>query len=114
MGETRHTPGPWKYGRFQKGKYRGDFGIAPTYTNGEISGPIFAYLAQGRDDIQEANARLITAAPDMLPALRLAERQLVAAYGEPVEGASLQSERGVEAIATVRAAIAKAEGRRHA
>lgn len=109
--ETKHTPGPWKYGRFQKGKYRGDFGIVPTLANGENSGPTFAYLAQGRDDIQEANARLITAAPDMLSALRLAERRLVAAYGEPVEGASLQSEAGVEAIVAVRAAIAKAEGR---
>lgn len=55
-----------------------------------------------------AERRIKDAAPAMLAALRKAERALIGAYGEPVEGASLQSAKGVEAIREVRAAIAKA------
>lgn len=44
-----------------------------------------------------------------LPELLLIESALVGAYGEPQEGASMQSAQGVEAIARVRAMIADAE-----
>jgi hypothetical protein len=46
---------------------------------------------------------------ETLQALRAAERALLGAYGEPVEGASMQSEKGVDAICRVRAEIAKRE-----
>lgn len=49
--------------------------------------------------------------PDMtttpIEALRLAERALVSAYGEPVEGATMQGALGVQAITAVRAVLAK-------
>lgn len=38
-------------------------------------------------------------------ALTIAERALVGAYGEPVDGASLQSVVGIEAIKAVRSAL---------
>lgn len=44
---------------------------------------------------------------ETLAALRAAECALLGAYGEPVAGASMQSEKGVNAIALVRAEIAK-------
>jgi hypothetical protein len=53
---------------------------------------------------------LLAAAPAMLAALKAAERALVACYGEPA-GVPLESKRGREAIETVRAAIAAAEGK---
>ena len=40
-------------------------------------------------------------------ALQLAERALVGAYGEPEEGASMQSQLGVQAINEVRGALGK-------
>ena len=70
-----HTPGPWAVDRPLKGKYRGDFAIVPKHPEtGRVVGPAFAYLAKGRDDIQEANARLIAAAPDLLAQVERAAR----------------------------------------
>jgi hypothetical protein len=46
----------------------------------------------------------------VLSDLRVFERALVAAYGEPQAGASMQSALGADAIARVRAAIKEREG----
>lgn len=46
----------------------------------------------------------------VLTDLRLFERALVAAYGEPAEGAAMQSKLGADAIARCRAAIKDREG----
>jgi hypothetical protein len=40
------------------------FAVAP------VAGPTLAFLPEGRADMQEANARLIAAAPDLLTCLR--------------------------------------------
>jgi hypothetical protein len=37
-----------------------------------LGGPALAYLPEGREDIQEANASLIAAAPELLKALKKA------------------------------------------
>lgn len=52
---------------------------------------------------------LFAAAPELLAALQLAERQLVAAYGEP-DGSNLENKAGATAIYQARAAMLKAEG----
>jgi hypothetical protein len=93
---SKHTPGPWKVAPIQRGKYRGDIGIAPS---GELD-PVFCFLAKGRDDIQAANARLIAAAPELLASL-------IAMIGRngPIPNYTIGE------IQTARAIIAKAEGR---
>jgi hypothetical protein len=85
-------------------------------------GPAIAYLPQGREDIQEANAHLIAAAPDMLEALKAA-----VAYDDVVSRRGQDGEISLDPRAAVaegedldslyfdwinksREAIAKAEG----
>lgn len=117
-----HTPGPWIIKRPFKGKYRGDFSVHPE------SGPSFAYLAQGREDIQSANARLIAAAPDLLEAANKALPLLVIQRGIIFDSNSVPTDFGESvipddeqdaihdvialdsAIAVIRTAIAKASG----
>lgn len=101
---AKHTPGPWhvKSDPFHfdtlssivGGEKRGDGKRFPSHElNAEVGG--FADF-----EIQEANARLIAAAPDLLEALEEAEKCLAE---------SEYSEDGY-ARKLVRAAIAKAKG----
>jgi hypothetical protein len=86
---VHHTPGPWY-------SYQHSTDFFPIV--GTVSGHgLFHILRTGRSSVDDANARLIAAAPELLSALRdiLAE----ADFGDPA----------LEAKA--RAAIAKAEGR---
>jgi hypothetical protein len=91
---ARHTPGPWRAARQN-----------PSPTTGEwmIAGGKPGYLAEVRDcgsgDVG-ANARLIAAAPDLLEALQWAIDQLP-------DDLDLDHR---EAMATARAAIARATG----
>ena len=55
---AKHTPTPWKVYQPLRGKYRGDYAIGTIYEGD----PLFAYLAKGRPDIQEANAAFIVTA----------------------------------------------------
>lgn len=90
--QTQHTPGPWKVikpGYNMRGKYANCHGIAPE------AGPVFAYLPNAVD-VQQANARLIAAAPELLAALKAQNDP----YLEPFEREQMRS-----------AAIAKAEGK---
>ena len=64
MADVKHTPGPWRYVRAN-----------PSPTTGEhlIAGAKPGYLAEVRDcrsGSVAANARLISAAPDLLEALQ--------------------------------------------
>lgn len=111
--DIKHTKGPWKVVRPMKGKYRGDFAIVPQSKHStEASGPAFCYLAKGREDMQEANARLIAAAPELLEALVDLGDWL--AYGlNKAEGAEPTAEDHAtcdRVAAKARAAINKATG----
>lgn len=104
--QAQHTPGPWDWDfksdhvRVWAGNWR-DKSIVAEVPHADVL---------GRTPEIEANAHLIVAAPDMLEALRKAERAL-----------SLRTTYGTKAKPTVaelnvmlddfRAAIAKAEGR---
>ena len=68
---TKHTPGPWITGYMGRGKYPGSTGIYP-----DSGGPAFAILPPGRKDIQEANARLIKAAPELFEMLKFAQNYI--------------------------------------
>lgn len=90
MNEHKHTPGPWS-----AEKCRSGFAVY-AYKSGEA-------VVQTEDDegrygtiANEANARMIAAAPELLDALRL-----VLAHDGALTGADWTA---------IRAAIAKAEG----
>ena len=98
---THHTPGPWHTG-----------GVNP------ISAPVI-YAADGfavadatvyhrhHDGQTAANAALIAAAPEMLAALRVAHEALT----DAAEDGEFWRENAPADLATLAAAIAKAEGR---
>lgn len=94
---TTHTPGPWTH-------QNGSGTLDGRYQGFRIAGPdrksIAAYSSAGgrRQAEQEANARLIAAAPDLL-----AELVMVLEWAT-VEKAPLRPQE----IASIRAAIAKA------
>ena len=102
MADVKHTPGPWRYVRAN-----------PSPTTGEhlIAGAKPGYLAEVRDcgsGSVAANARLISAAPDLLESLR--------AFVSPWDGDSVEEIESQSGFATsvrieqARAAIAKATG----
>lgn len=92
MSAATFTPGPWMY---QATAGNHDFLVYPESTGRDVA------LVR---DFNEANARLIAAAPELLTALR----ELVAAL--PASSSKTPRTRwNAEAVA--RAAIAKAEGR---
>ena len=101
MAQTAHTPGNWTTDGFRVRVKTG------RGTDMQAVADILPAMSSAE---RVANSHLVAASPEMLAALRLAERALVAVHGEP-EGTSLESKLGMDAIASVRAAIAKAEGR---
>lgn len=109
---SAHTPGPWMVASdFQH--HHGDGWGGYWQIDGESDSiACNQYCYANRDPkTSEANARLIAAAPEMLDALRLTERALTSAFGEPtIPPGALESGRGMEAIHAVRAAVAKATG----
>ena len=67
---AQHTPGPWHVDLYDA------TGVD------DVDGYRIAITGFGEDDTDQANARLIAAAPDMLAALRELVRK--ADFGEPV------------------------------
>lgn len=99
MSSAKHTPGPWKW----RSGYNGMDGVGEEiFTHDRNDG---MWLAYGSN--QEANARLIAAAPELLAALErcdlaFADWQVGVVPGRPEDILAL--------IAQVRAALAKATG----
>lgn len=104
--KLKFTPGPWTYSRWD------DFGDARFYVAQSDDAPytpeysdvatcVSETVSGERVEIQEANARLIAAAPELLEALQwlMASRN---APGTPAR---------IEAEGKARAAIAKAAGK---
>lgn len=104
---SEHTPGPWSFCRI--GARTGPVRMTnKTFVIHPVAGPRFAYLPEGRDDIQEANARLIAAAPDLLavmPTIGHPGGRLLKVVAHYESGATQTIDGDV-----VTAAIAKAEG----
>lgn len=101
-----HTPGPWTFS--QSAQY-GDTRFYVAQADGAPYTPHYSDVAtliaetvnDERKSIQEANARLIAAAPELLDALRY----VVAVYDKGTCGSTVEM-----AFDRARAAIAKAEG----
>jgi len=88
----KHTSGPWVLGTRDHSTY--------DITGPKGSLPYIAHVPSGRDN-RSANARLIAAAPDLLAALKVAEKAMQADISGIDIGASFEQ---------IRAAIAKATG----
>lgn len=101
MSESKHTPGPWKWWTTHEGSHR---------INPEEGGLVIA-SCDTRNPFsyeQEANARLIAAAPDLLEALK---DLLDTSVWADAEGNVTIRLSGEPAVKRAIAAIAKAEGR---
>ena len=84
---TKHTPGPWKVS------------MNLIKSNYDTVAQVFTHLVQGRN---EANARLIAAAPDLLQELKNIANANTVEWDDPTEFEAWAKNRA-------RAAIAKAE-----
>ena len=101
---TTHTPGPWDAWEFDArslavGPAAGGLAVAEIVTANAHG----IHTAQ-TEQIGQANARLITAAPDLLAALA----DMINAFGHYCEGDPSDDE--IDALAKACAAIAKAQG----
>ena len=104
---SSHTPGPWRYDTDPNGwEFRIAQGDDAPYTPGYSDVAHFAVnTVRGESrDTQEANARLIAAAPDLLAAL-----EAIWPFVEEDDG-GFATPQYQAAIDQVRAAIAKARG----
>ncbi len=101
----QHTPGPWRVSE-------SDTVVGPS---GNVVAECCGYSVQATDAAQrkqggrEANARLIAAAPDLLAALRSLFENCAMIHSQ--WGDNDNKKEADAAIASARAAIAKAEGR---
>jgi hypothetical protein len=91
----QHTPGPWNYERIGSGEF--------LITDPGPPLPGFKVSAVGKMGLNEADARLAAAAPDLLAQLKNAE--------EVIRHIRLRTTWEDAVLAWVQAAIAKARGR---
>ena len=100
---NKYTPGPWKNWRPMDVD-----GLGRCFNIGDSGGWPVALVLGGHED----NARLITAAPELLEALKDAEDQLRKAHAFlcDLPGESAVDARRAMALDAARAAIAKATG----
>lgn len=108
---TKHTPGPWREQR----EIQGGRVIYRVYrVHGEFASPAECHPhTVPNEGVQQANARLIAAAPDMLEALlRIADDgcSRCDADEEHMQNGEECDNHGDQLRAVARAAIAKAEG----
>jgi hypothetical protein len=107
MSQNKHTPGPWRVGNsfMESGVFSADGKTIVALTHGSAR----YYRRQEQIAEQDANARLIAAAPELLEALVDLTRVM------PVLPADAKNIRGIEqqydaANRAAHAAIAKATG----
>ena len=98
---SKHTPGPWAYSTSPEGwSYTINIYQAENAAHTpDYSDVAFRTCTGGRKAIQEANARLIAAAPDLLEALWVCMEHNRLHHGD-----------SHNTVIQARAAIAKAEG----
>ncbi len=105
MSESKHTQGPWKASR-RKGE---EWGVSYPYEYGDWGGVQVWMIGA----FPEADARLISAAPDLLAACEAAEivmDTVAQLYGSTLLGNSAYADGWVEAHRALQAAIRKARG----
>lgn len=103
---SRHTSGPWEILPYSGGQ-------APIVWTDHKDGWTWdiAHVAmEPGDGTQEANARLIAAAPDLLAALQAAVECRMVPISSALEGGANKHSRQVHVADQIRAAITKATG----
>ena len=101
---AKHTPGPWAVGHEMNSERPGSVPVVAMVRD-SLGGKMHVAFVNGMAGEQEANARLIASAPDMLAALR----GMLDGLRVPTSVDDQNAERE-EACAAARAAIAKATG----
>jgi hypothetical protein len=117
MGKSKHTPGPWKAQprEFPEGQWflEGQWEVVSTCENERLIAEAAPHIDS---DSEEANARLIAAAPELLEALVwMVENDETYEGDEPIREHNGRTWNEVnaywiEGLNRARAAIAKAEG----
>lgn len=103
---SKHTPGPWEANGYHiRQRVTGTRSIAEVAYTGPHHTPPHEYPKSCRL-VDEANARLIAAAPDLLEALK----KCAAVIGAPQEGHWATDDEVNDAYDSAVAAIAKAKG----
>lgn len=113
---TKHTPGPWHHGTTgerMRDEYSQPFCVTQ-YGKANLIAGVFGDV-QGGEDVAQANAHLLAAAPDLLAALEVCETVLGESAGEAYNVTRELSdvELGklwVSCIEQVRSAIKRARG----
>jgi hypothetical protein len=75
---TQHTPGPWRVATTPDSPREKAVRLTRFHSIGVNGGPAIAMLPDGQRDIQDANARLIAVAPELLAALEDVTEALIA------------------------------------
>ena len=102
---SKHTPGPWDVAATPDTPSVRPMRITRFHAVAPASGPVLAVLPAGRRDVQDANARLIAAAPELLEALKDIALSPCACIPAEFGESAITCNRCL-----ARAAIAKAEG----
>ena len=95
----QHTPGPWHWINDGNGNKWGSRGLEPAIISGTVEGLV---------SVDDADARLIAAAPDLLAALQFYAN--ADSWRDVDTGIGLYPGDAIDYGATARAAIAKATG----
>lgn len=115
MTQTQHTPGPWRLGdhlKEEKSRCIAEINGIPKSKNvckrnqDNTERQILADVFQITGDQAKANARLISAAPDMYEALEWAEDEIASYAPDP----SFRSQITYDVLQKIRLALAKARG----
>lgn len=97
---SAHTPGPWRREQNRRGQWE-VFGATES---------IVCRVANWTQPIDDANARLIAAGPDLIAALKATHQQLLVLSGRATTDAWRTNV--AQALLAAEAALAKAEGAR--
>jgi hypothetical protein len=101
MNTNKHTPGPWEV----------DYsGPARLEIKGGEQSIALCNMQCDDGDVDEANARLISAAPELLAACTDAERVINGPIAELLTGDSMSDTGAYEALRLLQEAIRKARG----
>jgi hypothetical protein len=106
MNERRFTKGPWKVSFKNHNDGDQESGGPSIITDG-VDPWYIARIENGSPD-QQANARLIAAAPDLLEALCVCERLIDGPIADLLTGDSMNDTGAYDTLSIARTAIAKA------